>query len=174
MKIIIHPKAKKALIAIMIIAVLTIAFFVLRHWFFTQPEKSETAIAPDAQAAVDAVTAFYTLDYTASPELWVSNMCTLTTDKGCNAIRSFYAPTVQTLVKKLQIHTGCTALPVQLVEDDDNIHIWQVKVTLDHPWAGLDNPTQDVFIEVAKVHDRWFMNRILFEHEIERFTTPLP
>lgn len=174
MKILFHPKAKKALIAIMIIVVLIIAFLSLHNWLFTQPEKTKTTLAPDAQAVVDAVTVFYTLDYTASPELWISNMCMLATDKGCNAIRSFYAPSVQTLVKNLQIHTGSIVQPLLLVEDDGDIHIWQVKVTLDHPWAGLDNPTQDVFIEVAYVHGKWLMNRILFQQESERFTTPSP
>jgi hypothetical protein len=170
MQIVLHPKARKALIAIMIIALLTITLLALHPWLFPRPEKSELAIAPDAQAAVDAVTAFYTLDYTASPELWTSNVCALATDKGCIAIRSFYVFIVQTLVQNSRIQTSCVVQPVRLVEDDGDVRIWQVSVTLDHPWAGLKESKQDVFIEVAKVHGGWLMNRILFTQENERVT----
>jgi hypothetical protein len=174
MQIVLHPIARKALIAILIISILAIAFLAIRPALFHKPEISETGPAPDAQAAVDAVTAFYTLDYTASPELWISKLCALATDKGCNAIRSFYAPNVQTLVQDFQVQTGCTVQPVRLVEEDGDIRIWQVSVTLDAPWQGLEPSPQSVFVEVEKVHGRWFMNRILFEQEIERFTTPAP
>ena len=121
------------------------------------------------KAAVNAVTAFYTLDYTSSPELWISNVCAYATKKAATAIRSFFAPIVQTQVQSYQVQTGCNVQPIRLVEDDGDIRIWQVSVTLDHPWAGLDAPTQDVFVEVAKMHGGWLMNRILFEQEVERF-----
>lgn len=172
MKIIFHPEARKILIAILITALLAIILLSLRSAIFPHPSVSETGLAPDAQAAVDAVTAFYTLDYTSSPKLWISNVCAYATDKGCNAIRSFFAPTIQTQVQDNQVQTGCSVQPIQLVEDAGDIRIWQVRVTLDHPWAGLNTPTQDVFVEVAKVHGRWLMNRILFKQEIERFATP--
>jgi hypothetical protein len=172
MKIIFHPQTRKILIAILITALLAIIFLSLRSAIFTHPSVSETGMAPDAQAAADAITAFYTLDYTSSPELWISNVCAYATDKGCNVIRSFFATTIQTQVQDNQVHTGCNVQPIRLVEDAGDIRIWQVSVTLDHPWAGLKAPTQDVFVEVAKVHGRWLMNRILFEQEIERFTTP--
>jgi hypothetical protein len=172
MQIVFHPKVRKTLIAMLIIALLTIAFLSLRPWLFPRPQKSEMAIAPDTWAAMDAVTAFYTLDYTASPELWISRMCALATEKGCNVIRSFYAPTVQSLVQNFQVQTGCTVQPVRLVEDSGDVHIWQVSVALDHPWAGLEVLKQDVYVEVAKDHGRWLMNRILFEQETDRFITP--
>jgi competence protein ComGC len=172
MKIVFHPGARKMLIVLPIIVVLAIIFLSLRSAIFSHPSVSETDLAPDTQAAVNAVTAFYTLDYTKSPELWISNVCTYATDQGCNAIRSFFAPTIQSQVQNYQIQTGCNVRPIQLVEDDGDIRIWQVSVTLDHPWADLKAPTQDVLVEVAKVHGGWLMNRILFEQEIERFTTP--
>ena len=172
MKIIIHPKARTALIALLSMALLSLILLTLRPWLFSRPEKSETGITRDAQAAVDAVTAFYTLDYTAPPELWISNLCVLTTEAGCAAIRSFYAPAVQTLIQNSRIQTRCTVQPVQRVEDRGDIRIWKVTVTLDRPWAGLEASTQDVYVEVSRVHGRWLMNRILFEKETDRFITP--
>lgn len=172
MKIAINPKARKALIVIVILAVIAIVLLSLHSVIFPIPEISETGVAPDAQAAVEAATAFYTLDYTSSSELWLSNVCSFSTEQGCNAIRSFFAPAIQNQVKSYRVQTGCSVLPIRLVEDDGDIRIWQVNVTLDHPWGGLDTATQDVFVEVAKVQSRWLMNRILFKQEIERFITP--
>jgi hypothetical protein len=172
MKIIFHPKARKILIAILITSLLAIIMLSLRSAIFPHPLVSETDLAPDMQAAVDAVTAFYTLDYTSFRELWISNVCAYATDQGCDAIRSFFVPIIQAQVQDKKVQTGCNVQPIRLVEDHGDIRIWQVSVTLDHPWVGLKAPTQDVFIEVAKVHGRWLMNRILFEQEIERFTTP--
>jgi len=172
MKIFFYPEARKFLIAILVTGLLAIIFLSLRSAILTHPSVSETGMAPDAQAAVNAVIAFYTLDYTASPELWISNVCAYATDQGCNAIRLFFAPTIQTQVQRNQIQTGCSVQPIRVVEDAGNIRIWQVSVTLDHPWADLKAPTQDVLVEVEKVHSGWLMNRILFEQEIERFLTP--
>ncbi len=172
MKIVINPKARKAVIGIVILAVIAIVLLSLHSVIFPISEVSETGVAPDAQAAVEAVTAFYTLDYTLSPDLWISKVCSFSTDQGCNAIRSFFAPAIQSQVRNNHVQTGCNVLPVRMVEDDGNIRIWQVSVTLDHPWVGLDTTTQDVFVEVAKVQSGWLMNRILFKQEIQRFTTP--
>ena len=170
--IVFHPKARKVLIAVLIFAVIAIVLLSLPSVIFPIPEVPVTGLAPDAQAAVDAVTAFYTVDYTSSPELWISNVCAFSTDQGCSVIRSFFAPIIQAQVQSIQVQTGCNVRSIQLVEDHGDIRIWQVSVTLDHPWAVLKAPTQDVFIEVAKEHGRWLMNRILFKQEIARFTTP--
>jgi hypothetical protein len=112
---------------------------------FQHPAVSEPGLDPDAQAAVDAVRAFYTLDYTISPESWILNVCVFATDQGCNAIRSFFAPTIQTHVQNYQIQTGCYVLPIRMIEDDGDFRKWQVRVTLDHPWSGLEAPAQEFF-----------------------------
>jgi hypothetical protein len=172
MKIAINPKARKALILIVILAVIAIVLLSLHSVIFRIPEVSETGAAPDAQAAVGAVTAFYTLDYTSFPELWLSNVCSFSTNQGCNAVRSFFAPLIQNQVQNYHAQTGCSALPVRLVEDNGDIRVWQISVTLDHPRMSLDTATQDVFVEVEKVQSRWLMSRIMFKQEIERFAIP--
>ena len=168
MNIVIHPKARKALIIILILSVFSIVLLSLHSVIFPHPVVTESSPAPDAQAAVNAASAFYTLDYTVSPELWISNVCALSTNEGCDAIRGFFAPAVQDRVQSLQIQTGCTVQPIRLVEDEGDIRTWQVSVTLDHPWSGLEKATQDVFVEVANNHGVWLMNRILFVQEVER------
>jgi hypothetical protein len=174
MQIFIQPKAKKILIIFGAIAILGIAFFAVLPLLHIPPTTTITGTSPDAQAAVDAVKAFYTLDFTEAPELWTTRICTLTTEAGCRAIRGFYAPAVQVMVQENQIQTGCNVTPVRLASEEGNIRIWQVIVSLDHPWPGLEQPVQDAFVEVEKVNGLWLMNRILFQQEVNDFITPTP
>ena len=174
MQISFHPKAKKFLIILGAIAVLGIAIFAAWPLFHKHPVVPAQGTSPDAQAAVNAATAFYTLDYTADPELWTTRVCELETDAGCNAVRSFFSPAIQTMVQKNRIQTGCSVIAIRMVSDHGSVRVWQVSVAISNPWPGLDNPVQDVFVEVQKVNGIWFMNRILFQQEVENFLTPMP
>jgi hypothetical protein len=174
MQISIHPKAKKILITLGAIALLGIAFFTVLPLLHSSSPTTATGTSPDAQAAVKALTAFYTLDYIESPELWATRVCTLATDSGCRAIHAFYATAVQVMVQENQIQTGCTVAPVRMVSDMGSIRIWHVNVTITKPWPGLGNPVQDVFVEVEDVNGIWLMNRILFQQEVGDFLTPIP
>ena len=74
--------------------------------------------------------------------------------------------------EKTQIQTSCTVEPIRLISDTDQNRVWQVHVSLDHPWSGLGSVTsQDVYVEVADVSGKWLMNRILFEQEVQRLVT---
>lgn len=174
MQITFHPKAKKVLIILGAIAVLSTAIFAA--WPLLHKPLFTPAIGSfsDTQAAVDAVTAFYTLDYTANPDLWATRLCALTTEAGCRAIHAFFAPSVQAMVQKNQIQTGCTVVPVRLVSDKGHLRVWQVSVAIINPWPGLEDPKQDAFVEVENVDGLWLMNRILFQQEVGNFLTPTP
>lgn len=174
MNIVIHPKVKKAMIVILIISMIAIVSLTLHPFLFPKPEVTDPTQAADAKAAVDAVMAFYTLDSSKSPELWANRVCAHTSEDGCRIVRSYFAPTMQILLQENSIQTGCTVLPVRLVEDDGGKHIWQVSVRLDHPWADLDAQTQTVFVEMSQENGKWLMNRILFEQEVERSTNSTP
>jgi hypothetical protein len=173
-KISIHPKAKKILIMLGVIAVLGIAIFATLPQLHNNPVVPAIGTSTDAQAAVDATTAFYTLDYTADPDLWATRVCAHTTEAGCSAIQSFFAQTIEAMVIENHVQTTCTVAPVRLVSDNGSIRVWQVTVTINNPWPGLENPIQDAFIEVEDVNGTWFMNRILFQQEINTFLTPSP
>jgi len=172
MKFVINPKAKKILIGFFALALLATIFLSFHPAILPRHVISDAGSEPDAQAAIDSVTAFYTLDYTLSPELWISSVCAFSTEQGCNTVRSYFAPAIESQVQKYRIQTGCAVTPIQLVANQGNIRIWQVKVTLDHPWSGLNASTQTVYVEVVKAHDKWLMNRILFNQETGTFSTP--
>ena len=174
MQISIHPKAKKVLMLLGAIAIQSIAIFAVYPLFENSRSVGITDTSPDAQAAIDAATAFYTLDYTANPDLWATRVCALATEAGCRAIQAFFAPSVQAIVQEKKIQSGCTVVPVHLVSEKGHLRVWQVSVTIINPWPGLEDPKQDAFVEVENVNGLWLMNRILFQQEVSNFLTPTP
>jgi len=135
----------------------------------TQPDPQS---APDAQAAAKALTAFYTLDFTEPVDQWQSRVCAQTTPDGCQIIQTLFAPAVRKVVDANQVKTGCSVQAVRLVEDKGDTRTWLLKVTLDKPWPG-EQPTTQVYAEVAQTNGIWLLNRILFDQEAtDRFATP--
>jgi hypothetical protein len=134
----------------------------------TQPDPQS---APDSQAAVTALTAFYTLDYSEPVDQWQGRVCALTTPNGCQLIQALFAPVVRQVVEDNQVKTGCTVQPLRLVEDDGATRIWKLEVTLGNPWPG-EASTTPVYAEVAQANGAWLLNRILFSQETARFATP--
>jgi len=174
MQIFIPKKIKRILIGLLIAALLVIGFLAIRPALAPRPVATPTGASLDSQAAAAAITAFYTLDYTEDIALWTTRVCATATEAGCRAIQNFYAPAVQATVQEHQIQTGCKAETVRLVSETNQHRIWQVHVSLDHPWPGLESPTQDVYIELSNVNGKWLMDRILFQQEVDRLTTPTP
>jgi hypothetical protein len=172
MQIAMPKKVLKILIVLLVVVILMIGFLAIHPLPAPTLSATATGMTPDAQAAVNAVTAFYTLNYTAGIDLWVTHVCATTTEAGCQAIKGYFAPAVQDMMKKHQIQTSCTVEPIRLISDTDQNRVWQVHVSLDHPWSGLNASSQDVYVEVADVSGKWLMNRILFQQEIQRLVTP--
>jgi hypothetical protein len=135
---------------------------------------TQAAQPPDAQAAVKALTAFYTLDYTEPAAQWQARVCALSTPAGCQLIQSLFAPAVRQVVEANQVKTGCTVQAVRMVESDGATRIWQMEVTLNNPWPS-EKATTPVYAEVAQANGVWLLNRILFDQEAARFAaTPTP
>jgi len=174
MQIAISPKVRKIILIILAAALLVIGILAFRPLFNPEPDISETTVSADAQAAVNAVTAFYTLDFTEGSDLWTARICVYATEAGCRAIQNYFAPVVNAMVQDNQVQSGCTVTPIRLISDKDDIHIWQMSVSMDNPWPSLDAPVQDVYIEVERVGNLWLMNRILFEQEVDQLITQEP
>jgi hypothetical protein len=138
------------------------------------PSLPDPQSSPDAQAAIAAVTAFYTLNYTEPADQWQARVCALTTPDGCQIFQAFFAPAVRRVVEANQVETGCTVQAVRLVEDAGGIRTWLLEVTLSAPWPG-ETGRMLVYAEVARQSDgTWLFNRILFDQEAVRFATPAP
>jgi uncharacterized protein (DUF736 family) len=136
------------------------------------------ALSQDAQAAVVGVSAFYTIDFTESAELWVERVCTTTTNEGCIFARGYYAAAVHSTAEKYSMQTSCTVLPVDLVDNDEAhmVRIWKMQVTLSNPWPEIEQThTVYVAIEFDQNLEEWRMQHILFEQEAQKYdVTPTP
>jgi hypothetical protein len=138
-------------------------------------QETKPALSPDAMAATQAVTAFYTLDFTESSDKWLLRVCGYTTDQGCLAMKDFFAPAIRAEVDQNRIQTYAFVTPVQLMSDKGDHRIWRLEVTLTNPWKeGQEGMQQDVYAEVANERGKWLLNRILFEQEVSQFLTPTP
>ena len=171
----------KALLILLIAAVLFGAAFLLARKFGLLPRfaiaSTETpfAYSPDAQAAINGVTAFYTLDYTVPAEQWEAAVCKTMTPDGCRVFQALYAPVVRFVVEQNQVQTGCSVQALRLVEENgDGSRTWLLEVMLDAPWPGI-GPVMPIYAEVVSAGDNaWLLDHILLEEESARFQTPAP
>ena len=160
MDLVIHPKLGRIVIGAFLLLLIGTGLVLLWPRFAAPQAMAEPTPGPDALAAVEAVKAFYSLDYTESPQLWSARVCTYTTEKGCQAIQAFYAPSVRAAVEKYQIQTGCDVETIQLILDDGNRRIWKVQVTLTHPWSELTSPTQYAYVVMTKENSKCLLDRM--------------
>jgi len=170
---------RNTLFALILLLVVAGGFFLLRsdpsvvgmitRFHSTEtPTMGDPATMLDAQAAVSAITAFYTLDHTVPEAQWQGSVCKWTTTDGCTLIQQLYALPVRALVDANQVQTGCTVKAVRLVENNSKSRTWLLTVSLDHPWpgAGAEFP---VYAQVTQQNGTWLLEHILLEQEAARF-----
>ena len=168
MQIVLNPKIKSALITVAVVLLVMITALTVRRLFFSVAAPVANMPAADQQAAVVGVTAFYTLDYTESPDSWSERVCVYSTTKGCEIVKRYFAPQILAMVEKHRIQTGSHAEIIRLVENKGDTETWQVQVTMDNPWEGIESASQVVYVEVSQEQGQWLMNRILFVQEVPR------
>jgi hypothetical protein len=171
----------KVLFILLLAAALFGAAFLLAREFGLLPgsaiasTETPSAYSPDAQAAVNGVKAFYTLDYTVLAEQWEAAVCKTMTPDGCRVFQALYAPVVRLVVEQNQVQTGCSVQALRLVEENgDGSRTWLLEVMLDAPWPGV-GPVMPIYAEVVPAGDNaWLLDHILLEEESSRFQTPAP
>jgi hypothetical protein len=168
MQIVMHPKVKTFLLTLMAVLLVTIVALAVRNLSHSVAIPTTLVLPPDQKAAVDGVSAFYTFDYEESPDAWSERVCARSTAKGCEIVKSYFAPTVHELVLIHRVKTGCDVKAVRLVDDKGDTKTWEMQVTLNNPWADLESASQTVYVEVSLEQGQWLMNRILFNQEIHR------
>lgn len=161
-------------VVIVLASVLTLAggwaFALIRNHGHLVPE-ADPAIPQDAQAALAGVGAYYTIDHAETADQWADRVCPyLATDGDCTVTRALIAPEIYHLAQRHQIKTGCTVYPLgRVYESPDTLtRIWQMQVTLTHPWEDVENP-QAVYAVVVydETSGLWSMQRVLFANEAE-------
>ena len=135
-----------------------------------QPVTPAAPIPADAQAAVLGISAIYTIDYQEPASAWLSRVCSVSTQAGCQFTSGYVAAMVQLDAQKYQIQTGCSVTPVEAVDTlADGARVWKLQVHLDHPWPGAAE-AQDVYALVTRDENGpWKFERLLFSQESAQY-----
>ena len=103
MQIVMHPNVKTFLLTLMAVLLVTIVSLAVRNLFYSVALPTALVPPPDQQAAVDGVSAFYTLDYKESSDAWSERVCARSTVKGCEIVKAYFAPQIREMVAKHEI-----------------------------------------------------------------------
>ncbi len=154
--------AMRALIIFTVLALLvwagSLAFSTgLPARLFSAPTPS-----PQAQPAMQAVTAMYSADPANERSAWEDVVCLGMTAKGCSVFRAMYAPAIWAATSQ---RNEAVATMLQVAETlEDGSQIWKVSV------AVTVAPT-DLYIQVVAdpTSGQWLLERVLFTQEAAKY-----
>lgn len=145
-----------------------------KDWFGFFSGTKEQQAAP--LVAVQSAQLFYTIDYREDPTEWVSSLCELSTDRGCEFI-TFSQSLFWDSFLEQKVITTIEILDSELIEieipDCDTCELWKVEITPGETWTGLPTPengSQEVYIQLEKFDDNWLLDHILWDEEIQSLT----
>lgn len=117
---------------------------------------------PQAQPAMQAVTAMYSADPTSERSAWEDRVCLGMTAKGCSVFRAMYSPAIWAGATQ---KNEAVATMLQVADTlDDGSQIWKVSVAL------TAAPT-DIYIQVQAdpTSRQWLLDRVLFTQEAAKY-----
>ena len=176
MEITINRKTLGIAVTVLIIAGLAAWLFAfgglsLITSYFTLATSSPPTSDPDAQAAALGVSALYTISTTDGVDAWLEHVCSVSTEVGCAFAGNVYEPAISKIAQ-IDVEAVAEAQPLQRMEGDGISSIWELTLTIDQPWEGIENP-QTVYALVHLEDDRWLFERVLFQQEVQaRYIDP--
>jgi len=117
---------------------------------------------PAAAAVKLGVETFYTIDYEAGEEAWLENICAVSTQSGCQSIRTFHSYSWAVLMSEHdKADIACTASPLAMLSEAKSANewtqIWVVEYTISD--QGDDNNEPQLVVAVAAFEDgEWKLN----------------
>ena len=180
------PENLKKLAAILVITLALAggAYYLFASGVFANaslPDDPELAQAGGVVAASGAET-FFALDYEEGSEQWLSRVCAISTEDGCNVTEAFYFESISQILEEKKPKTTCSAEFVEKVDagietegvgpDEMVIYeweVWIVNVTLSDPWDGAEKE-QEVYVQVNTEEGEWKFARILFDQEAKKYS----
>ena len=145
-----------------------------QDWFVLFPDTKEQQELQAASAVAEqSVQLFYSIDYRGDPTEWVSSLCELSTDRGCEFVTFSQSLFWDSFLEK-KVITTVEILNSELVEIEipayDDCELWKVEITPGDTWTGLPLPeksSQEVYVQLEKFDGNWFLDHILFDEEIQ-------
>lgn len=156
-------------ITIILAVVIVIGILILQNL----PLQTKTPSYPEVQednfassAGIDALKAFFTVDYQEGKDAWLNRFCALSTSTGCQFISIGSDPMWQKYLTSKTI-TAASITPLAKFAATDIEQVWQMKVSLSAPLPG-SNKTEDIaYVAVTKTDQGWLFDRFLLEPEIK-------
>ena len=143
--------------------------------FGDQSVSKTDELSPAADAAIQGVETFYTMDAeNETAEDWLERLCAVSTETGCDLAKGFLLSGVEKLYTDVLPSTTCAASSGEMVDfnavaDGYDEEVWSVIFTLSSPWEGMDGE-QTVFVQVNNEEGEWKFVRILFDQEAEKYS----
>ncbi len=133
--------------------------------FAGQAPAASTTTDPDARAAALGISTLYTVSAAEGVDAWLERVCAISTEAGCEFTQTAYKPGFSRIMQG-GVETAAYAQPIERMEGNGTYSVWKLSLTVDNPWAGLENPTI-VYALVYQEGDAWLFGRVLFEQEVE-------
>lgn len=139
----------------------------------TTPDEDQLARA----AAVAGAQAFYTVDYQNGKQVWLDQLCAVSTSSGCTIDQNVFVPALWPQLEATKTSTTVQVSAKEKVLDQVNPlssvpqQVWKLGIQLSAPWPAQEQPLT-IFPALALVmreNGGWKFERFLTEDEANAF-----
>ncbi len=173
------------LLVIILVAALGLGFYALRQFLPSrevpqQPVPAASLATPDGDqlaqaAAVSGAQAFYTVDYQKGMQVWLDQLCAVSTNAGCIMDQNVFVPALWP-----QLESGKTSTTVQASVQEKVLEqvspvgdvpqqVWKLNIQLSAPWPAQEQPLTSfpALALVIRENGDWKFERFLTEDETQ-------
>ena len=162
--------SRKNSLLMAVIAAVTILGVVAIGWININPGNVQPTTEPDqaqiSSAVTDGVDAFFHIDYREGKEAWIERICLVSTESGCQYLRSG-ADLLWKRFEDFQIVTEGKVEQLDGVSETETEQVWRVKILLTQPLPGSEKTSDEAYVLVMRTENGWLFERFLMEKEIQ-------
>ena len=148
----------------------------------TPVEEAQTGKDDNAaqKAAISGAHAFYTVDYQKGQQVWLDQLCSVSTQAGCIVYQNVIGPNLWSGFEHAETATTVKVTVDEKVDEqiantrgNAPMQIWKLQIELSDPWP-MQNEPQTVFSALALViqeQGEWKFERFLTEEELSVFSS---
>ncbi len=148
--------SRPTVIGLLLAAILfAVGVFVVPGLFERQAQMAEAKAVtedPAGWAAAQAVQTMLTIHYQEGYDAWVSKVCDVSSQAGCEVFKNAYAPMLWANIEQTKLDSICTATPLKKVDEGAGFQVWRVHGVLK---GGLGDREQDTYVIVEQENGIW-------------------
>jgi hypothetical protein len=167
-----HLNLKTVLLPLVIVIVILVGFVSFPDLFHPASSAATPTPAEDElanKAAIDGVTAFFTIDEQSGKQTWIDGLCRVSTESGC----AFYRLGLDRLWKQFEAaHTSITPTiltgeKVALPESETGRQVWKFSIELSKVLPGRTEKSDVAYALVVLKNGEWKFDRFLTPDEAQ-------